>query len=61
MRRTEGFGAFPCKVACPLVSRTLDAADHVGQIGPEIAMFGAPKERMGYFRSPTMSHAMVNA
>ena len=61
MRRTKGFGAFPCKAAPPLVSRPLDAVDHVGQIGPEIAMFGAPKARWGYFRSPTMSLAMVNA
>jgi hypothetical protein len=61
MRRTKGFGALPCKVACPLVSRPLDAVAHVGQIGPEIAMFGAQRHEWGYFRSPTMTHAMVNA
>jgi hypothetical protein len=49
MRRTKGFGALPCKVEYPLVSRPLDAVDHVGQIGPEIAMFGVLKARMGLF------------
>jgi hypothetical protein len=49
MRQTKGFGAFPCKVASPLLNRPLEAVGHVGQIGPEIAMFGAPMARMGLF------------
>jgi hypothetical protein len=41
--------SFPVQSRVSLVSRPLDAVDPVGQIGPEIAMFAAPKARMGLF------------